>query len=91
MSVAYSDRTETEQDTTGVEDFIIAVGDSEVVQKLLEQRPHTLAQAYDIAHRHETTKRAVSYVTTLMQCMQRPTTWLNRDLVLLWLGRGLWS
>ncbi|KAJ8369381.1 hypothetical protein SKAU_G00094090 [Synaphobranchus kaupii] len=42
------------------------LGDAEIVQKLLEQRPHTLAQAYDIARRYETTKRAASYVTSLM-------------------------
>lgn len=66
VSVAYSDRTETEQDAIGVEVFTNAVGDAEIVQKLLEQRPHTLAQAYDIARRHETTKRAASYVTSLM-------------------------
>jgi len=48
-----SNRTETEQDAIGVEVFTNAVGDAEIVQKLLEQRPHTLAQAYDIARRHE--------------------------------------
>ncbi|KAK5868010.1 hypothetical protein PBY51_012457 [Eleginops maclovinus] len=37
-----------------------------MVQKLLEQRPQTLAQAYDIARRHETTKQAVLYVTSRM-------------------------
>lgn len=66
VSVAYSDRTETEQDAIGVEVFTNAVGDSEIVQKLLEQRPLTLAQAYDIARRYETTKRAASYVTNRM-------------------------
>ncbi|XP_036001790.1 uncharacterized protein LOC118565513 [Fundulus heteroclitus] len=71
VSVAYSDRTETEQDAIGVEVFTNAVGDAEIVQKLLEQRPHTLAQAYDIARRHETTKRAASYVTNLMQSGSR--------------------
>lgn len=67
VSVAYSGRTETEQDAIGVEVFTNAVGDAEIVQKLLEQRPHTLSQAYDIARRHETTKRAALHVTNLMQ------------------------
>lgn len=47
------------------------VGDAEIVQKLLEQQPQTLAQAYDIARRHETTKRAASHVTSLMQSRSR--------------------
>ncbi|KAM3623655.1 uncharacterized protein V6R79_013858 [Siganus canaliculatus] len=66
VSAAYSDRTEAEQDAIGVEVFTNTVGDAEIVQKLLEQRPRTLAQAYDIARRHETTKRAAAYVTGLM-------------------------
>ncbi|KAI9536884.1 hypothetical protein NQZ68_030106 [Dissostichus eleginoides] len=52
VSVAYSNRNETEQDVIGVEVFTNALGDAEIVQKLLEQRPRTLAQAYDIARRH---------------------------------------
>ena len=36
MSVTYSDRTETEQDATGVEAFTNAVGDADIVQKLLD-------------------------------------------------------
>ena len=66
MSMAYSVRTETEQDGIGVEVFTNAIGDAEIVQKLLEQRPRTLAQAYDIARRYETTKRAALHVTNLM-------------------------
>ncbi|XP_063050302.1 uncharacterized protein LOC134445147 [Engraulis encrasicolus] len=66
VSVAYCDRTEEEQDTIGVEVFTHAIGDAEIVQKLLEKRPQTLAKAYDIAHRYETTKRAASHVTALM-------------------------
>lgn len=65
VSVAYSDRTEREQDGIGVEVFTHAIGDMEIVQKLLEKRPLTLAQAYDIARRYETTKRAASHVTSL--------------------------
>lgn len=67
VAVAYSDRTEKEQEAICVEVFTNGVGDAEIVQKLLEQRPHTLAQAYDIARRHETTKKAASHVTSLMQ------------------------
>ncbi|XP_062374552.1 uncharacterized protein LOC134062534 isoform X1 [Sardina pilchardus] len=71
VSVAYSDRTEREQDAIGVEVFTHAMGDREIVQKLLEKRPHTLAQAYDIARRYETTKRAASHVTSLTQAGAR--------------------
>ena len=67
VSVAYSNRADAEQDAIGVEVFTNALGDAETVQKLLEQRPQTLAQAFDIAHRYETTKRAASYVAGLMQ------------------------
>ncbi|CAL8343053.1 unnamed protein product [Merluccius merluccius] len=82
VSVAYSDRTETEQDAIGIEIFTNAIGDAEIVQKLLEQRPCTLAQAYDIARRHETTKRAASYVTSLMQSGARCTSeWRSRAAV----------
>ena len=44
VSVAYSNGNETEQDVIGVEAFTNAVGDAEIVQKLLEQQPqqHTL-------------------------------------------------
>ena len=38
----------------------------QTVQKLLEQRHKALAQAFDIAHRYETTKQAASYVVGLM-------------------------
>ena len=62
--MAYSDRTEKEQDAIGVEVFTHAIGDAQIVQKLLEKRPHTLAQAYDIARRYETTKRAALSVTS---------------------------
>nr|XP_061825306.1 uncharacterized protein LOC133612154 [Nerophis lumbriciformis] len=66
VSVAYSNRTDAEQDAIGVEVFINALGDVDTVQKLLEQHPQTLAQAFDIARRHETTRRAASYVAGLM-------------------------
>ncbi len=41
VSVASSGQTETEQDAIGVEVFTNAVGDAEIVQRLLEWRPHT--------------------------------------------------
>lgn len=44
VSIAYSDKTETEQDAIGVEFFTNAIGDAEIVLKLLQQRPCTLAQ-----------------------------------------------
>ncbi|GLD71800.1 uncharacterized protein AKAME5_002312400 [Lates japonicus] len=66
-SFVYADRTEREQDAISVETFTNALADAEVVQRLLEEKPHTLASAYDIAHRYETTKRAAKTVTRLMQ------------------------
>ncbi|KAJ8346470.1 hypothetical protein SKAU_G00278710 [Synaphobranchus kaupii] len=42
---------ELEQDAIGVEIFTNALADAEVVQKLLEEQPCTLARAYEIAHR----------------------------------------
>lgn len=65
MSVAYSNKTETKQDAIGVEVFTNTVGDAAIVQKLLEQQPHTLTQAYDIARCHE--PQAASYVARGMQ------------------------
>ncbi len=41
VSVAYSDWTETEQDAIGIKVFTNAVGDAEIVQRLLEWRSHT--------------------------------------------------
>uniref|UniRef100_A0AAV2LLX4 Uncharacterized protein n=1 Tax=Knipowitschia caucasica TaxID=637954 RepID=A0AAV2LLX4_KNICA len=67
VAVAYGDRSEREQDAIAVEVFTNGLGDADIIQKLLETRPSTLARAYEIAHRHETTKRAASYVTSIMQ------------------------
>ncbi|CAI5689901.1 unnamed protein product [Oreochromis niloticus] len=67
VAVAYGDRAEIEQDSIAVEVFTNGLGDAEIVQKLLERHPATLACAYEIAHQHETTKRAASYVTSAMQ------------------------
>ncbi|KAM6975889.1 retrovirus-related Pol polyprotein from transposon 412 [Tautogolabrus adspersus] len=50
VSIVYADRSETDQDCISVEVFINALADAEVVQKLLEEHPRTLARAYDIAH-----------------------------------------
>lgn len=47
--------------------FTNALANMEVVQKLLEERLHTWAKAYDIAHRYETTRQAYRTVTQLMQ------------------------
>ncbi|XP_077362008.1 uncharacterized protein LOC144006828 [Festucalex cinctus] len=67
IAVAYGDKAETEEDSIAVEVFTNGLGDAEMVQKLLEKRPVTLAHAYEIARQHETTKRAASYVTNAMQ------------------------
>lgn len=45
MSAAYSERTETSQDTIDTQVFANAVWDAEIVQKFLEQRPRTLSQS----------------------------------------------
>lgn len=52
MSVAYSDRTETEQDVISVEVLSNLAGDAEIVQKLLEQwtTKGTALYATSLAH-----------------------------------------
>lgn len=67
VAVAYGDWSEAEQDAIAVEVFTNGLGDAELVQRLLEKRPATLARAYEVAHSFETTKRAASYVTSAMQ------------------------
>ena len=67
VSIVYADRAELEQDAISVEIFTNALADAEIVQKLLEEQPHTLARAYNIAHRYETTRRAARAVTQLMR------------------------
>ncbi|CAI5671940.1 unnamed protein product [Oreochromis niloticus] len=67
VSIVYANRSELEQDCIAVEIFTNALADAEMVQKLLEEQPRTLARAYEIAHRFETTKRAARAVTQLMQ------------------------
>ena len=71
VSIVYAARTELEQDAISVEVFTNALADTEVVQRLLEKQPRTLARAYDIAHSYETTRRAARTVTQFMQPGQR--------------------
>ncbi|KAK3552131.1 hypothetical protein QTP86_001505 [Hemibagrus guttatus] len=47
------------------------MGDADIVQQLLEERPWTLARAYEIAHRYETTRQTAASVTQLMQSATR--------------------
>uniref|UniRef100_A0AAV2IY46 Gypsy retrotransposon integrase-like protein 1 n=1 Tax=Knipowitschia caucasica TaxID=637954 RepID=A0AAV2IY46_KNICA len=67
VAIVYGDRTELEQDCIAVEIFTNAMTDADIIQKLLEEKPRTLACAYDIAHRYETTKRAARAVTQMMR------------------------
>ena len=60
-----------EQDAISVEVFTNTLADAEVVQRLLEKQPRTLARAYDIAHSYQTTRRAARTVTQFMQPGQR--------------------
>ena len=61
VSIVYADRTELEQDAISVEVFTNALADTEVVQRLLEKQPHTLARG----------QRAARTVTQFMQPGQR--------------------
>lgn len=60
VSIMYADRTEREQDAISMEIFTDALADAEVVQRLLEEQPCTVARAYEVAHRYETIRRAAS-------------------------------
>ncbi|KAK3524880.1 hypothetical protein QTP86_011083 [Hemibagrus guttatus] len=51
VSIVYADRSEREQDSISVEVFTNTMGDAEIVQRLLEERPRTLVRAYEITHR----------------------------------------
>ncbi|RXN29599.1 hypothetical protein ROHU_018329 [Labeo rohita] len=42
VSIAYADRSEKEQDSISVEVFTNAMGDADIVQRLLEEQPCTL-------------------------------------------------
>ncbi|KAL0151489.1 hypothetical protein M9458_053275 [Cirrhinus mrigala] len=59
VSIAYADRFEKEQDSISVEVFTNAMGDADIVQRLLEERPHR-------------TRRTDASVTQLMQSAVRP-------------------
>lgn len=67
VSFVYADRRELKQEAISVEIFINALANVDVVQKLLEEHPSTLAKAYEITHHYETTKRAARAVAQLMQ------------------------
>ncbi|RXN36679.1 Retrovirus-related Pol poly from transposon [Labeo rohita] len=62
VSIAYADRSEKEQDSISVEIFTNAMGDADIMQRLLEERPRTLARAYEITHRYETTRRTATSI-----------------------------
>lgn len=66
VSIVYADRSELEQEATAVEIFINSLADADAVQKLLEEKPRTLAKAYDVARRYEATRQAARVVTQLM-------------------------
>ena len=58
----YGDHSPADQDSIGVEIFTQALGEPEIIQKLLEKSPSTLADAYQIAYNYESTKRAARSV-----------------------------
>lgn len=62
-SLVYADHPEAEQDSVGLEIFTDALGDADMVQKLLKEQPRTLAKAREIAYRDETMRRASRTVT----------------------------
>ena len=98
VSIAYADRGEMEQDAISVEIFTNALADAELVQKLLEEKPRTLARAYDIARRYEATRRAARTVTQLMRSgatgsaeqRTRAATVRESDELLCYEGAAVW-
>ncbi|KAL7888852.1 hypothetical protein AOLI_G00038260 [Acnodon oligacanthus] len=58
--IAYANRSAAEQDVIGVEIFTNAIQDVGIIQRLLEERPHKLAKAYEIAYRFEATRRTAA-------------------------------
>ncbi|XP_037834631.1 uncharacterized protein LOC112450568 [Kryptolebias marmoratus] len=66
--------SEREQDRVSVEIFTNALADPDLIQKLLEERPRTLALAYGIAQRYEATRMAARAVTQLMRPTARNST-----------------
>lgn len=73
VSIVYADRTEEEQDAISVEVFTNAMGDADLVRRLLEKHPRTLARAFEVAHRYEATKRAANSVIRLIRADERTT------------------
>ena len=67
VSIVYADHGKLEQDSVSLEIFTNAMADAELMQKLLEKKPRTLAGAYDIARRYKTTRKATQAVTQLMR------------------------
>ncbi|CAB1437353.1 unnamed protein product [Pleuronectes platessa] len=67
VSNVYADCTESEQDNISVEIFSYSLADAELVQKLLEEKPRTLARMYKIALKCETPRRATRAFPQLMQ------------------------
>ncbi|XP_078799615.1 uncharacterized protein LOC144990300 [Oryzias latipes] len=67
VAIVYGDCTESEQERISVEIFTNALTDTDIIQKLLEDQPKTLAEAYQKAHRFETTRSAARAVTQLMR------------------------
>lgn len=67
VSIVYTNHSELEQDTVSVENFISSLADEDVVQKLLEEDLRTLAKAFEIVRRYETTQQTARAVTQLMQ------------------------
>ncbi|KAL7848367.1 hypothetical protein AOLI_G00230850 [Acnodon oligacanthus] len=51
VSIVYADGSEAEQDSIGVEVFTNTMDNAGMIQRLLEERPRTLARASDLAHR----------------------------------------
>lgn len=67
VAIVYGDRSELEQDSIAVDIFTNAMTDADIIQKLLEEKPPSLARAYNIAHRYETTRKAARAVTQMMR------------------------
>ncbi|KAK3534806.1 hypothetical protein QTP86_026085, partial [Hemibagrus guttatus] len=57
VSIVYTDHSKREQDSISVEVFTNVRGDAEIVQRLLEEPPRTLARPYEIAHSSDQTFR----------------------------------
>jgi hypothetical protein len=58
----YGDHALQERESISVEIFTHAIGDPEMVQKLLERSPTSIAEAYQVAYNYESTKKAARTV-----------------------------